>query len=118
MSRIVNHKELVNTKLAANYGGWMYCTNCNKNIGYLCYVTYDQLKLNYQCNCGSKGSVLLDFEDSKIGNKIDKDLIVIKNRFCCPDDNTPLITILDKNVSSYKLEIVCHSCNKVYKRNM
>lgn len=41
----------------------MYCTQCNENIGYLCYSIYGKLELNYQYNCGSKESVTLDFED-------------------------------------------------------
>ena len=72
MARVLNNKELVNTRLATNYGGWMYCDKCNENIGYLCYSTYDILELKYKCNCGSKGSVLLDFEDSKIGKMCDE----------------------------------------------
>ena len=44
MARVVKNKQLVNTRLAANYGGWMYCDKCNENIGYLCYATYDKLK--------------------------------------------------------------------------
>ena len=73
MARIVKTKELLNTRLATNYGGWMYCTNCNKNIGYLCYVTYDEIKFDYECNCGSHGKVYINFEDTK------KDTFVIKN---------------------------------------
>ncbi len=61
MARILKNKELVNTRLATNYGGWMYCTNCNKNIGYLCYVTYDRLNLKYECNCGSKRECIIRF---------------------------------------------------------
>ena len=81
MGRVLKNKELINTRLATNYGGWMYCTKCNKNIGYLCYVTYDKLKLNYTCNCGSKGSALIDFEDTKEGIECNNELITIKNRF-------------------------------------
>ena len=29
MARILKSKELVNTRLATNYGGWMYCDKCN-----------------------------------------------------------------------------------------
>ena len=43
MARVLKNKELVNTRLATNYGGWMYCDKCNENIGYLCYSTYDRL---------------------------------------------------------------------------
>ena len=28
MARILKNKELVNTRLATNYGGWMYCDKC------------------------------------------------------------------------------------------
>ena len=44
-ARVVKSKQLVNTRLAANYGGWMYCDQCNENIGYLCYATYDLTNL-------------------------------------------------------------------------
>ncbi len=116
MSRILKNKKLKNTRLAANYGGWMYCDECGENIGYLCYSTYDKLELEYKCHCGSHGSVLLDFDDSKIGQKCDDELIIIKNRLCCPKDSDPLITILDKKVASYELKITCKSCGNIYKK--
>ena len=116
MARVVKNKELVRTRLATNYGGWMYCDKCDENIGYLCYATYDRLELKYKCNCGSVGSVLLDFEDSKIGQECSDELATIKNRFCCPKDNEPLITILDKKVSSYEMKIICKSCENIYKK--
>ncbi len=118
MARVLKNKELVNTRLATNYGGWMYCSECNENIGYLCYSTYDMLKLKYECKCGSKGTALLDFEDSKVGENCNEKLIIIKNRFCCPKDNEPLITILDKKVTSYEMEITCKSCNKKYNKKV
>lgn len=114
MARIVKNKELENTRLATNYGGWMYCDKCNENIGYLCYSTYDKINLKYKCNCGSRGSVFIDFEDSNIGKKTDKELITIKNRFCCLEDNEPLITLLDKKLSNYEMEITCKSCGNIY----
>lgn len=114
MARTLKTKELTNTRLAANYGGWMYCDACNENIGYLCYSTYDRLKLNYQCNCGNCGSAVLDFDDSKDGNEENAELIIIKNRFCCPKDQEPFITILDKKVKSYQMEITCKSCGSIY----
>lgn len=118
MSREIKNKDLINTRLATNYGGWMYCTACNKNIGYLCYVTYDRLNLHYECNCGSKGSAIIDFEDSKQGSSCDEELITIKNRLCCPKDESPLITILSKNLKAYDLEITCKSCMKSYKKGI
>ncbi len=116
MARAVNNKELVSTRLATNYGGWMYCDKCNENIGYLCYATYDRLKLSYRCNCGSQGKVILDFVDSKMGQECNDELTIVKNRFCCLGDNSPLITILDKKVTSYEMEITCKACNKIYKK--
>lgn len=118
MARVLKSKELVNTKLATNYGGWMYCDKCSENIGYLCYSTYDRLELKYKCNCGSQGSALLDFEDSNIGKNCNDELLIIKNRFCCPKDNEPLITILEKKVASYEMKITCKSCNKTYKKEV
>ena len=116
MARILKNKELVNTTLATNYGGWMYCQQCHENIGYLCYSTYDRLEFKYRCNCGSIGRALLDFEDSKIGQDNIEQLIVVKNRFCCPKDHNPLITILDKKVASYEMKITCKSCENIYKK--
>ena len=116
MARVIKNKELVNTRLATNYGGWMYCDKCNENIGYLCYSTYDRLELKYQCNCGSSGSAILDFEDSEIGKNCKDELVIIKNRLCCPKDSEPLITVLDKKVSSYEMKITCKSCENIYKK--
>ncbi len=73
MARVLKNKELVNTRLSTNYGGWMYCENCND------------------------------------------ELIIIKNRFCCPKDSEPLITILDKKVNNYEMKITCKSCENIYK---
>lgn len=114
MARVLKNKELVNTRLAANYGGWMYCDKCNENIGYLCYSTYDKLELKYQCSCGSQGSALLDFEDSNEGQTCDDELVVIKNRYCCAHDNEPLITILDKKLTDYEMKITCKACGNIY----
>lgn len=114
MARVIKNKELKNTRLATSYGGWMYCDNCNENIGYLCYQTYDRIDLSYKCNCGSDGSIFIDFENSKLGKKDEALLITIKNRLCCPKDNESLITILEKKVATYELKITCNSCESIY----
>lgn len=118
MARVIKTKELVTTRLATNYGGWVYCDACNENIGYLCYSTYDRLELNYQCNCGNCGSILIDFEDSKIGHSCNESLVLLKNRLCCPNDSNPLLTILDKKLVSYEMKITCKSCENIYKKEM
>ena len=116
MARVLRNKELIHTRLATNYGGWMYCDKCKETIGYLCYSTYDRLQLKYTCNCGNNGSMLLDFEDSKVGKECKEEFVKIKNRFCCPKDEEPLITILDKKVASYEMEITCRSCQNSYRK--
>ncbi len=115
MSRILKHNELHKTKIACNYGGWMYCNGCNKTIGYLCYVTYDSFKFDYKCKCGNCGSVTFDFDDTESAETCDNQLTTIKNRLCCPEDNSPLVTILTKNFDEYKCEIVCKACHSKYK---
>lgn len=116
MARTVKDKELVKIRLAANYGGWMYCDACGENIGYLCYATYDSLRLEYCCKCGSVGRAKIDFEDSACGKDCSDELVLVKNRFCCPRDHSPLITILDKKVENYNLHITCRECSNIYER--
>ena len=70
MARTVKEKKLVNTRLAMNYGGWMYCDQCQESIGYLCYATYDEVNLRYRCRCGSQGEIHINFEDSVEGNTV------------------------------------------------
>lgn len=116
VARKVKNKELVNTRLATNYGGWTYCDKCQENIGYLCYATYDAVSLRYECLCGSKGVVRIDFEDSEKGEGCSHTMDVIKNRLCCSGDQSPLITIMDKKLAEYELEITCKACHKIYKK--
>lgn len=63
MSRSPKVKELVSTRLASRYGGWVYCDSCGENIGYLCHVTYESFRFSYRCKCGVHGSIYLAFED-------------------------------------------------------
>ena len=114
MARAIKEKELTNTKLATSYGGWVYCTECNENIAYLCYATYDELTFNYQCQCGNHGKIFLNFVDSQKGNNCNDDLIIIKNRLLCPQDQHPLMTILDKKLKCYDLKIPCKACGDIY----
>lgn len=114
MAREVKTKELTHIKLATNYGGWMYCTGCNTNIGYLCYVTYDQIDFSFLCSCGTKGHLFIDFQDSKESTNTNQALQMIKTRWCCPDDQEPLLTILEQKLMNYQLNIVCKTCHHNY----
>lgn len=115
MARTIRDKELVNTRLANRYGGWIYCEGCNKTIGYLCYVTYNRFSFNYKCNCGNKGSAHLSFNDEDTSKNTEQKMHTSKNRLCCPIDESPLVTILTKNLCSYECEIVCMSCDTKYR---
>ena len=108
-------KELVNTKLASGYGGWIYCMHCGENIGYLCYVTYDNFKFSFQCRCGECGRVKIAFGDIENAGVSGDKLIFKKNRLCCGTDQSPLLTILEDKLMSYQYEIDCVKCHTKYK---
>lgn len=111
MKRELKNKELYHTRLANNYGGWIYCSQCGKTIGYLCYVTYDKFRLKYECKCGNQGEIALEFEDSEPSILNNESLLLIKNRSCCPTDQSPLFTILSEKLRNYEIEVVCHDCH-------
>lgn len=114
MSRSILIKEVENTRLLSNYGGWIYCDSCDKTIGYLCYANYDEVSFSYECNCGSKGILYIKMGDGhdsvSSGDKMD----IVKNRLCCPKDASPLITIRDVNLKGHKCKISCHKCFNEY----
>ena len=114
MARQTKTKETSNSRLLKDYASWIYCESCNKTIAYLCYVTYNHFDFEYKCNCGNEGSVYLDFEDSSECENDFTDLIIIKNRLCCPYDESPLLTIQDKNLLSYQIDISCKECQKTF----
>ena len=115
MARIPTLKELENSRLLKAYASWVYCTGCEKTVAYLCYVTYDAVDFEYDCACGSNGRVRIEFEGEK-GVATDDALVSVKNRLCCPHDESPLITVVDKNLSAYDLKITCHECHGEYRQ--
>jgi hypothetical protein len=114
VSRIPRIKELTNTRLTSGYGGWIYCEGCSKTIGYLCYVTYESFKLEYNCKCGSCGSIYLSFSDENSSINSQDHLIKIKNRLCCPVEQSPLVSIIANNLDYFKYEVVCKACNSKF----
>lgn len=114
MARKLNRKEVEKARLLKEYASWVYCTQCNNTVAYLCYVTYDLFDFSFTCNCGSKGHVHLEFEPTQQKKKSNLELIEIKNRLCCPNDQSPLITIVEKNVTDYHYEIDCNTCGTIY----
>lgn len=113
MSRTPIYKELQNARLLKEYASWVYCTNCEKTVAYLCYVTYNNIDFSFTCICGSKGNVKIDFNSDK-KDKDKKELILLKNRLCCPNDNSPLLTIVNKNIQNCNGTISCVECNKEF----
>lgn len=114
MARVPILKTLDSTRLASGHGGWIYCESCGENIGYLCYVTYDDFRFRYTCQCGACGSMHLAFADSSGVPDSGDALVTVRNRFCCPNDQSPLFTVLHKKLASYTCEVVCAACKRKY----
>ena len=113
MARKPKEKRLKNSRLLKEYASWIYCDTCNKTVAYLCYVTYDLFDFEYTCNCGSHGNVFIEFEHDA-PNKNMQPLYLSKNRLCCPEDDSPILTIVDKNIQEARYRIVCNTCNTEY----
>lgn len=119
MPRELIAKNLVDTRLASGHGGWIYCGSCDENIGYLCYVTYDSFYFSYKCKCGSCGKMYLAFrQDTEEADNSNEQPVIIKNRLCCPKDNSPLFTVLYKKLQSYEYTVACSKCGKKYSQKI
>ena len=114
MPRKPTAKILTNTRLLKDYASWIYCEGCGKTVAYLCYVAYDRFDFEYKCNCQNVGCVHIEFENEHPIAMSAEPFTAIKNRLCCPDDNSPLVTVIDKNLQEYKLSVVCNKCNTEY----
>jgi len=113
MARKPERKELENCRLLKEYASWIYCEGCGKTVAYLCYVGYDLFELEYACGCGSRGRVLISFAHEGAARSEDA-LVPVKNRLCCPEDGTPLLTIVEKHVKSTRFRVVCNGCGREY----
>ncbi|MCU4173667.1 hypothetical protein [Carboxylicivirga sp. N1Y90] len=107
-------KNITNGRMLKNNGSWMYCDKCNKTIGYLCYSTYQSFNYRFKCKCGSEGSFYLSYPSDKVESNSDNALKQIKNRLCCPNDDSPLFTIVSKNIDSVDYSVTCKKCLKNY----
>ncbi len=117
MAQKIRYKKISNTTLANEYGGWIYCNGCGNTIGYLCYVTYGRFCFRYHCRCGNEGSIFIEKDDAAEEKLTGgKEPVIIKNRFCCTEDSSPLVTILSKKIEYYSFDIVCKECGKQYKK--
>ncbi len=103
-------KEIENGRLLKNNRSWMYCDKCNKTVGYLVYSTYQKFKFEFDCKCGNKGSFKLGYKTNlPIKSSSDK-LKVNETRLCCPNDDSPLFTIVEKNIEKVKYSMTCKKC--------
>ncbi len=107
-------KEIQNGRILKNNGSWMYCDKCNKTVGYLCYSTYQDFQFDFVCKCGNQGSFKLKYQTESGLSKSSENLKTIKNRLCCPKDDSPLFTIVDKNVKNVKYSVTCKKCSTTY----
>ncbi len=108
MSELI--KEIKNGRILKNNGSWMYCNKCNKTVGYLCYSTYQDFQFDFECKCGNKVSFRLFHKTENKSTKSKNNLKLIKNRLCCPVDDSPLFTIVDKNIDKVQYSITCKNC--------
>ncbi len=56
----------------------------------------------------------LAFRDVSSAAPTTRPLITIKNRLCCPNDQSPLFSVLEKKLNSYQYEVVCNNCGTKY----
>lgn len=114
MKRILKTKNLLNAKMLKEYASWIYCESCGKTVAYLCYVSYDNFDFKFTCNCKKEGEVYIDFGSVENPEKSNDKLVKIKNRLSCPKDESPLLTIVEKNIQAYSYKISCLNCSKEY----
>lgn len=78
----------------------------------LCYTTYQYFKFKFNCNCGSKGS--LEIGQKPLSFKKGGRLLDEKGRLCCPNDRSPLFSIVEKHIKSNDFEVVCKKCQTLF----
>ncbi len=108
-------RNIKNGRILKNNGSWLYCDKCNKTVGYLVYSTYQNFRFEFDCKCGNKGHFELKYDTDKIIKKSEKELILKKNRLCCPNDEAPLFTVVKKKIEKYSYSVTCNKCLNEYK---
>ena len=110
-------KEIKNSRMLKNTGSWLYCNKCDCTVGYLCYTTYHCFRFEFSCKCGNSGSFYLAHETDNIIERSSVALKQKKNRLCCPIDNAPLFTIVEKNIDNYSYSVTCNKCYTKFEYN-
>lgn len=107
-----------NARFLKGHASWLYCSNCNKTVAYLCYVTYRYFHFSFTCNCGNKGEVTNSFGEVDL-RKLPTGTLVLKpqnKRFCCEKDGNSLFSVVQKNLKDYKATVVCRECDLKFER--
>ncbi len=107
-------KKIINGRMLKNTGSWLYCDQCNKTVGYLCYSTYQSFRFNFSCKCGNSGLFDLEYPTRKKRNDSEESLKTRKNRLVCPNDESPLFSIVEKHLERYSYSVICNRCNTVF----
>lgn len=107
-------KEIESGRILKNNGSWMYCDKCNKTVGYLCYTTYESFRFEFVCKCGGKGFFHLSYKNNFVAKRATEKLKTDKNRLCCPNDDSPLFTIVEKNIDKVNYSVTCKNCLTEY----
>jgi len=110
--------KTVGTRMLKNNGSWIYCDDCNNTVAYLCYSHYDYFKYDYKCNCGNHGSIEVGSKEQTRYKPQLSELEVIRKRMRCPNDDSPLFSIVDKNIERFEYEVICKKCGHVYKEKI
>lgn len=111
------NRTIRNGRMLKNTGSWLYCGSCDRTVAYLCYTTYLFFRFRFNCLCGSSGEFDLSYEGAPEGKEADKDLYEARGgRLCCPDDGSPLFTIVHKHLESCEYTVCCRKCGSVYGR--
>ena len=108
-------KKINNGHMLKNTGSWLYCDECKKTVGYLCYSTYQSFYFEFSCKCGNSGSFYLKFDTDKKSSNSTENLKIKKNRLCCPNDDSPLFTIVNKHIEKCSYSVVCKKCYTQFK---
>lgn len=105
-----------NAHFLKGHASWLYCDSCHKTVGYLCYVTYCYFLFSFVCSCGCSGSVENKYEDLDLHALSLGELMQnpLNKRYCCPKDQSALFSPVQKNLASYRAEVVCKKCNTRY----
>lgn len=92
-------------------GSWFYCGGCAAALGYVYSATHRQLQLAFTCACGCFGTVELPHGSEQTIQASAAFLQKKNNQLCCPHDETPFFSLLEKKLVGYSYSAVCATCS-------